>query len=104
MKLLNCKDTTATLHIPALTTRVLKAHTLQQPAINAIIYKLIPRLAIERASLDFTNPPSRQALMQLAAKKNSIPLPLVEDKVGFRLPPERHLLTKQNISLVPKVS
>jgi hypothetical protein len=39
----------------------------------------------------------------LAAKKNSIPLPLVPEKYGLRLPPERHLLIKQNIAIVPKV-
>ena len=44
-----------------------------------------------------------QALAILAAKKNAIPLPLVQEKYGLRLPPERHLLIKQNISIVPKV-
>ncbi|KAJ3259973.1 Transcription initiation factor TFIID subunit 9B [Boothiomyces macroporosus] len=54
------------------------------------------KLAIEtRATLDFTNPPSRQ-------KKNSIPLPLVPEKLGLRLPPERHCLIRNNISINPK--
>ena len=75
------------------------------------------KLAIEtRSGLDYTLPPSRdvfpflisvfifmQALAILAAKKNAIPLPLVQEKYGLRLPPERHLLIKQNISIVPKV-
>ncbi|KAJ3272631.1 Transcription initiation factor TFIID subunit 9B [Terramyces sp. JEL0728] len=61
------------------------------------------KLAIEtRATLDFTNPPSRQALLQLAQKKNSIPLPLVPEKLGLRLPPERHCLIRNNISINPK--
>ncbi|KAI8897930.1 transcription initiation factor IID, 31kD subunit-domain-containing protein [Globomyces pollinis-pini] len=61
------------------------------------------KLAIEtRAALDFTRPPSRQALVELAAKKNSIPLPLVPEKFGLRLPPERHCLIRQNISINPR--
>ncbi|KAJ3365865.1 Transcription initiation factor TFIID subunit 9B, partial [Kappamyces sp. JEL0680] len=61
------------------------------------------KLAIEtRASLDFTLPPSRQALVALAAKKNAIALPFPQEKFGLRLPPERHLLVKSNISIVPK--
>ena len=74
------------------------------------------KLAIEtRTGLDYTLPPSRdvltfksanflfKALAELAAKKNAIPLPIVQEKYGLRLPPERHLLIKQNISIVPKV-
>jgi transcription initiation factor TFIID subunit 9B len=67
------------------------------------------RLAIEtRTSIEFANPPSKkvfkinQTLMKLATKKNNIPLPLVPEKFGLRLPPERHCLIKQNISIVPK--
>ncbi len=62
------------------------------------------KLAIEtRASIDFPKKPSRQTLVELAQKKNSIPLPLVPEKFGIRLPPERHCLIKPNISIIPKV-
>jgi transcription initiation factor TFIID subunit 9B len=38
----------------------------------------------------------------LAEKKNMIALPLVPEKFGLRLPPERHCLLKPNITIVPK--
>jgi transcription initiation factor TFIID subunit 9B len=61
------------------------------------------RLAIEtRATVEFTQPPSRQSLLQLAEKKNQLALPLVPEKFGLRLPPERHCLLRQNISIVPR--
>lgn len=41
--------------------------------------------------------------MKLATRKNNIPLPLVPEKFGLRLPPERHCLIKPNIMIVPKV-
>nr|KAJ3419360.1 hypothetical protein HK105_007047 [Polyrhizophydium stewartii] len=41
--------------------------------------------------------------MELAERKNSIPLPLVPDKFGMRLPPERNTLIKQNFQIVPKL-
>ena len=62
------------------------------------------RLAIEtRTFTEFAHVPSKQSLMDLAAKKNAIPLPLVPEKFGLRLPPERHCIIKQNITVLPKV-
>ncbi|KAI8923335.1 transcription initiation factor IID, 31kD subunit-domain-containing protein [Entophlyctis helioformis] len=62
------------------------------------------RLAIEsRASHAFSGPPSREVMMELAEKKNSIPLPLIPEKFGLRLPPERNTLLKPNFQIVPKV-
>lgn len=61
------------------------------------------KLAIEtKTAYEYCLPPSRQSLMQLAEKKNSIPLPLVPEKFGLRLPPERHLLIKPNINVVSR--
>ncbi|EGF79699.1 hypothetical protein BATDEDRAFT_7075, partial [Batrachochytrium dendrobatidis JAM81] len=63
------------------------------------------RLAIEsRVAHSFTGPPSRETMMELAEKKNCIPLPLIPEKFGLRLPPERNTLTKANFQIVPKVS
>ncbi|KAH6598643.1 hypothetical protein BASA50_003679 [Batrachochytrium salamandrivorans] len=62
------------------------------------------RLAIEsRVAHSFTGPPSRETMMELAEKKNSIPLPLIPEKFGLRLPPERNTLTKANFQIIPKV-
>ncbi|KAH6584971.1 hypothetical protein BASA60_000753 [Batrachochytrium salamandrivorans] len=61
------------------------------------------RLAIEsRVAHSFTGPPSRETMMELAEKKNSIPLPLIPEKFGLRLPPERNTLTKANFQIIPK--
>lgn len=51
------------------------------------------KLAIEQSN---TIPVNQSVLNDLALKKNRIPLPLVGEKFGIRLPPERHLLNKQN--------
>jgi hypothetical protein len=39
--------------------------------------------------------------MELAAKKNAQPLPLIREKTGLRLPPERHCLLSLNYQLLP---
>mmetsp|Transcript_533 Transcript_533/g.997 ORF Transcript_533/g.997 Transcript_533/m.997 type:complete len:181 (+) Transcript_533:187-729(+) len=58
------------------------------------------RLSIQsRISYSFTQPPSREVLLQLGRERNSIPLPPLEDKVGIQLPPEKHQLTSQNYQL-----
>ncbi|KAJ3023479.1 Transcription initiation factor TFIID subunit 9B [Thoreauomyces humboldtii] len=61
------------------------------------------RIAIEgRAAHSFTNPPRREFLEALAAKKNAAPLPLIPEKYGVRLPPERHTLTGTNFQIAVK--
>lgn len=51
------------------------------------------RLGIRMKSKNlFTPPPSRDFLMELASRKNSIPLPLLDDKLGLRLPADKHTL------------
>ncbi|KAJ3161762.1 Transcription initiation factor TFIID subunit 9B [Geranomyces michiganensis] len=63
------------------------------------------RIAIEgRAAHSFTNPPRREFLEAVAVKKNSVPLPLIPEKFGVRLPPERHTLTSTNFQIAVKRS
>ncbi|KAJ3184218.1 Transcription initiation factor TFIID subunit 9B [Geranomyces variabilis] len=63
------------------------------------------RIAIEgRAAHSFTNPPRREFLEAVAGKKNSVPLPLIPEKFGVRLPPERHTLTSTNFQISVKPS
>lgn len=42
-----------------------------------------------------------QALMEIADKKNAMPLPQVPEKFGLRLPVERHTLTAPSVTLNP---
>jgi len=44
----------------------------------------------------FTSPPPREFLLDIARTKNSQPLPLIQDRCGLRLPPERYCLTGNN--------
>ncbi|KAJ3289560.1 Transcription initiation factor TFIID subunit 9 [Borealophlyctis nickersoniae] len=60
-------------------------------------------LAIEgRVAHSFTSPPGKDILSEIAEKKNSIPLPLIQERYGLRLPPERHLLTNTNFQIIPQ--
>jgi len=61
------------------------------------------RLAIEgKTTYSFTNPPSRDVLEEIAARRNKLPLPIIQEKYGVRLPPERHCLTAINYQVVPQ--
>ncbi|KAI8921352.1 transcription initiation factor TAFII31 [Powellomyces hirtus] len=63
------------------------------------------RIAIEgRAAHSFTSPPRREFLEAVATKKNAVPLPLIPEKFGVRLPPERHTLTSTNFQISVKVT
>lgn len=62
------------------------------------------RLAVEgRALTSFTSPPSKDFMLELADKKNSLPLPSVPQKFGLRLPVDRHTLTAPTLTIVPAV-
>ncbi|RKP08469.1 transcription initiation factor TAFII31 [Thamnocephalis sphaerospora] len=50
----------------------------------------------------FTGPPPREFLTELAAEKNSAPLPLIPERYGIRLPPEQYCLTGANYQIVPE--
>jgi hypothetical protein len=55
------------------------------------------RLAVQtRVDHSFTTPPPRDFLINIARQKNSTPLPLIPEKFGPRLPPERYCLTANN--------
>ncbi|EPZ35562.1 TFIID-31kDa-domain-containing protein [Rozella allomycis CSF55] len=61
------------------------------------------RLAIaQKVNHTFTPPPTRQLLLDLAATRNAQPLPVINEKQGIRLPPERHCLLSLNYQVLPK--
>jgi len=47
-------------------------------------------------------PPSREVVLQLTSKRNAVPLPLIQPKLGIRLPPEKYCLTSSNFQFNPK--
>ncbi|XP_064394746.1 transcription initiation factor TFIID subunit 9-like [Halichondria panicea] len=61
------------------------------------------KLAVQtRVDHSFATPPPRDFLIEVARKKNSTPLPLIPEKFGPRLPPERYCLTANNYKLKEK--
>lgn len=61
------------------------------------------QLAIQsRLSQSFTQPPPREVMLDLARRKNAIPLPIVPERPGVFLPPEEFCLLKPNFQLEPK--
>ncbi|KAJ3075451.1 hypothetical protein HDU98_008069 [Podochytrium sp. JEL0797] len=61
------------------------------------------RLAVQGQLLhSFTSVPSKEVLSEIAASKNVAPLPLVAEKHGLRIPPERHALTGSHFQILPK--
>ncbi|KAL1926746.1 hypothetical protein VTP01DRAFT_5392 [Rhizomucor pusillus] len=60
------------------------------------------QLAIHgRVHHSFTNPPPKELLLELAHEKNKVPLPLIPEKYGIRLPAEKHCLTGLNFAIIP---
>ncbi|KAK2725767.1 transcription initiation factor TFIID subunit 9B-like [Artemia franciscana] len=60
------------------------------------------RLAVAlRVEKDFTTPPPREVLMDIARTKNALPLSLVKAHCGLRLPADRYCLTACNYKLKP---
>jgi len=51
---------------------------------------------------NLTSPPTRDILLEVAAKKNSTQLPLPKTTGGLRLPPDRYCLTAVNYKLKPQ--
>jgi transcription initiation factor TFIID subunit 9B len=47
----------------------------------------------------FTGPPPREVLFEVAKQKNSQPLPQIKPHSGLRLPPDRHCLLAANYKL-----
>ncbi|KAF9208591.1 Transcription initiation factor TFIID subunit 9 [Haplosporangium sp. Z 27] len=62
------------------------------------------KLAIQgRVNHSFTSPPPKEFLLELAEEKNRVPLPIIPEKYGIRLPHERHCLTAVNFQLIPEL-
>ena len=58
------------------------------------------KLAVsQRLDHSFTSPPPREFLLEIARKKNSQPLPVISDRSGLRLPPDRYCLTSNNYKI-----
>lgn len=84
--------------IETLTTAQVYADHAGLPEISADCIKL----AIEtRIGSSFVTTPSPEILAEIATKKNRVPLPLVGEKFGIRLPPEKHCLTKESFQINP---
>eukprot|EP00124_Ichthyophonus_hoferi_P003428 Ihof_evm4s296 gene=Ihof_evmTU4s296 len=61
------------------------------------------RLAIQsRVDYSFTGPPPREFMMELAEKRNAVPLPPLKDAFGVHLPPERYWLSTVNYHVAIK--
>lgn len=61
------------------------------------------KLALQgKLSSTFTSPPSKDFLLELAEKKNSIPLPQIPEKFGLRLPAERLTITAPQVKILKK--
>ncbi|KAI6658530.1 Transcription initiation factor TFIID subunit 9B-like [Oopsacas minuta] len=61
------------------------------------------KLALEmRLNHCYTLPPPREFLLEIARDKNSTPMPLINERFGIRLPPDRFCLTATNLQLVKK--
>ncbi|KAJ2833489.1 Transcription initiation factor TFIID subunit 9 [Coemansia furcata] len=61
------------------------------------------RLAIQgRVNYSFASPPEKEFLLELAEERNKHPLPIIPEKYGIRLPPEKHTLTGVNFHIVPE--
>jgi len=55
-----------------------------------------------QAEQGFTSPPPRESLLELSREKNATQLPIPLNKLGLRLPPDRHCLTNTNYKLKGK--
>ena len=60
------------------------------------------KLAVEmHTDHNLTSPPPRDLLLEVAAKRNAVPLPIPRQTGGLRLPPDRFCLTATNYRLKP---
>ncbi|ETW01798.1 hypothetical protein H310_06376 [Aphanomyces invadans] len=69
-----------------------------KPAIDADDVRLA---AASRLHHTYSQLPSRELMMELAEKRNALPLPPISSEYGVRLPPVEHQLTAENIRLYP---
>ena len=62
------------------------------------------KLALQgKLASSFTSPPSKDFLLELAEKKNSVPLPQIPEKFGLRLPAERLTITAPQVKIIKKL-
>eukprot|EP00912_Choanoflagellata_sp_UC4_P002060 UC4_evm2s1315 len=60
------------------------------------------RLAVQaRADFVSSGPPPREFIAEMAGKINAIPLPVIPEKSGVHLPPDRFCLTADNYDVLP---
>lgn len=63
------------------------------------------RMAIQsRVNHSFIQPPPRQTMLEMARKKNSIPISEMPEQFGVLLPPEDWCLTSINFQLEPRTN
>jgi len=78
-------------------SKVLSAHA-RKKAVDLDDVKLAVQMHTDH---NLTNPPPRDLLLDVAAKRNAIPLPVPKQSGGLRLPPDRYCLTATNYRLKP---
>jgi len=78
-------------------SKVLSAHA-RKKAVDLDDVKLAVQMHTDH---NLTNPPPRDLLLDVAAKRNAIPLPVPKQSGGLRLPPDRYCLTATNYKLKP---
>ncbi|CAK4666295.1 hypothetical protein LEN26_015108 [Aphanomyces euteiches] len=69
-----------------------------KPAVDADDIRLA---AMSRLNHTYAQMPSRELMMELAEKRNAIPLPPIPSEYGVRLPLMEHQLTTESIRLFP---
>merc|ERR1719350_1036910 len=78
-------------------SKVFSAHA-RKKAVDLDDVKLAVQMHTDH---NLTNPPPRDLLLEVAAKRNAIPLPIPKQSGGLRLPPDRYCLTATNYRLKP---
>lgn len=78
-------------------SKVLSSHA-RKKAVDIDDVKLAVQLHTDH---NLTSPPPRDLLLEVAAKRNAIPLPIPKQSGGLRLPPDRYCLTATNYRLKP---
>merc|ERR1719189_3274076 len=78
-------------------SKVLSAHA-RKKAIDMDDVKLAVEMHTDH---NLTSPPPRDLLLEVAAKRNAVPLPIPRQTGGLRLPPDRFCLTATNYRLKP---
>lgn len=78
-----------------------ESHALTEFADKPAIDLEDVRLAIRsKCAFTFTQPPPREVTMRLAAERNAVPLPAIDQRAGVALPPPADQLTRQNYRVI----